>query len=51
MKKLNKERFGPWAVITGASSGIGKEMARMIAQRGIHTVLVARDKEALEALA
>ncbi len=50
MKKLTKEKYGEWALITGASSGIGREMARIIAQKGISTILVARDKEALEAL-
>ena len=43
---IDKEKFGPWAVITGASSGIGKEFARQIAASGINIVLVAR-REAL----
>src|ERR1700676_5106732 len=39
---IDRERFGPWALITGASSRIGKEFARQIAASGINVVLVAR---------
>jgi len=39
---LDGKRFGPWALVTGASSGIGKEFARQIAASGIHVALVGR---------
>ena len=45
------ERYGPWALITGASAGIGAEYALRIAERGVNVVLVARRRGRLEELA
>jgi short-subunit dehydrogenase len=46
-----RERYGPWAVIAGASAGLGAAWARAIAARGVNPVLVARRQEQLGELA
>ncbi len=45
------EKYGSWALITGASSGIGVEFANQIAEKGLNIVLVARRKQLLETVA
>lgn len=51
MRRDFQSRYGPWALVTGASSGIGKEFAVQLAERGMNLVLVARRKPLLEAIA
>ncbi len=45
------DRYGPWALIAGASEGIGAAFARALVDRGLGVVLVARRPEPLAALA
>lgn len=45
------ERFGPWALVAGASDGTGEAFAREVAARGLDVVLLARRTEVLDELA
>ena len=44
-------QYGPWALVTGASSGIGAEFCRQLAERGLNIVMAARRMERMEILA
>src|SRR5688572_21419872 len=44
-------RYGPWALVLGASNGIGASFASQVAEQGVNVVLVARKAGPLEATA
>lgn len=44
-------RYGPWAVVTGASDGIGRAFTEALAAQGFNIVLVARRESRLQDLA
>jgi uncharacterized protein len=45
------DRYGPWAVVAGASEGTGRAYARALAAEGLNLVLIARRAAPLAALA
>ncbi|MEE8264238.1 MAG: SDR family NAD(P)-dependent oxidoreductase [Gammaproteobacteria bacterium] len=46
-----REKYGPWALVTGASSGIGFEFAKQIAAKKLNIILVARREDKLQSVA
>ena len=45
-----QEKFGPWALVTGASSGIGRAIALELATRGLGVLITGRDRVKLQEL-
>ena len=45
------KEYGEWAVVTGASRGIGRSYAHELAKRGLKLVLIARNKALLDGVA
>ncbi|MEM9864247.1 MAG: SDR family NAD(P)-dependent oxidoreductase [Myxococcota bacterium] len=46
-----RQRYGPWALVAGASEGLGEAFALELAERGLNVALVARRRAPLEAAA
>jgi len=49
--KYFKQTYGGWALITGASSGIGTDFAKILAKEGFNVVLTARSEATLKTIA
>jgi len=45
------KKFGKWAVVTGATDGIGKAIAKRIAKKGLNVVIISRTQSKLDKVA
>ena len=46
-----ESKYGPWALVAGASDGVGASFAEALAERGLNVLLVARRQSALDEVA
>jgi len=51
LEPTNLRQYGNWALVTGATDGIGKQYARSLAKRGLNIILVSRTLSKLEDVA
>nr|CAH7752437.1 unnamed protein product [Callosobruchus chinensis] len=51
LNAVNLKQMGKWAVVTGASDGIGKAYAEHLAKKGLNVVLISRTKSKLDDVA
>jgi len=51
LEPTNFQRYGKWALVTGATDGIGKQYAISLAKRGLNIILVSRTLTKLEGIA
>ena len=47
----NLKKLGEWAIVTGATDGIGKAYAFKLAKKGLNVVIISRTKSKLDACA
>ncbi|MBZ1507625.1 SDR family NAD(P)-dependent oxidoreductase [Leuconostoc mesenteroides] len=48
MTAFDADKYGPWAVITGGSEGVGRCFALRLAAAGVNLLLVARQSGPLD---
>jgi len=49
--RINLKKYGPWAVVTGASEGIGRGYALELARQGLNVVIMSRSQDKLQKVA
>ena len=45
---VDVKSFGPWGLVTGATDGIGRAYADVLASKGLNVVVVSRSEEKLQ---